>query len=62
VHEIVSPTSFSTFLLSSYGSISKDRRCSGSPAGSLTVDPRAIRLDALCYLMHRIDREGRRVS
>src|SRR5215472_13606748 len=28
----------------------------------LTVDPRAIRLDSLCYLMHRIDREGRRVS
>jgi len=27
----------------------------------LTVDPRAIRLDSLCYLMHRIDREGRRV-
>jgi succinylglutamate desuccinylase len=28
----------------------------------LTVDPRAIRLDSLGYLMHRIDREGRRVS
>ena len=27
----------------------------------LTVDPAAIRLDSLCYLMHRIDREGRRV-
>jgi len=28
----------------------------------LTVDPSAIRLDSLGYLMHRIDREGRRVS
>ena len=28
----------------------------------LTVDPAAIRLDSLCYLMHRIDREGRRAS
>jgi hypothetical protein len=27
----------------------------------LTVDPNAVRLDCLGYLMHRIDRNGRRI-
>jgi hypothetical protein len=28
----------------------------------LTLDPRAVRLDCLGYLMHRIGRDGRRIA
>lgn len=35
--------------------------CSAIPA-MLTLDPRAVRLDCLGYLMHRIDRDGIRID
>jgi succinylglutamate desuccinylase len=34
----------------------------GAIPAMLTVDPRAVKLDCLCYLMHRIGMDGRRIQ
>lgn len=40
----------------------KIRLARGAIPAMLTLDPRAVKLDCLGYLMHRIDRSGRRID